>query len=252
MSGARVHLVGRAAREDGGPTVDAVAAELRDAGGDAVGATCDLGDDAAVTDLFDRVGRQDGRIDILVNNAVGWGQAENVWEFVYEPPWNAPDVWWDANFDVGVRSHWLVTRRAAPLMLPHRRGLVAFTSERVPDEPGSQELVMDLRATAVERMALLFSLHLRPHEIASVMLYPGFTRTEAIVDNFEQGHSYFDGWSSDQFYAKTASADYAGRAIASLAADPDLLARTGACVSSYELACAYHFTDVSGQRPDPV
>lgn len=250
--GARVHLVGRTTRDHGGPTVEAVAAELREAGGDAIAATCDLGDDAAVTELVARIGRQDDRIDILVNNAVGWAQADDVWEFVYEPPWKAPDAWWDVNFHVGVRSHWLVTRRAAPLMLPYRQGLVVFTSERVSDEPGAQELVMDLRATAVKRMALLFSLHLRPQEIASVMLYPGLTRTEAIGDNFEQGHSYFDGWSSDEFYARTASPEYAGRAVASLATDTNVLARTGSCVSSYELACEYDFTDVNGQRPDPV
>lgn len=252
--GAIVHVVARSSRDgsSGESTVEDVVDEIRAGGRQAHPAVCDLADDTEVAALFDRIGRAHGRVDVLVNNAVGWADADDAWEFVYEPPWKAPDDWWDANFRVGVRSHWLVTRKAAPLMLPHRRGLVLFTAERVPDEPGAQELVMDLRATAVQRMALLFSLHLRPHEIASVMLYPGFTRTEEIVANFEQGHGYFEGWSEEDFHAKTGSPHYAGRAAASLAADPDVLARTGTLITAYEAAGIYGFTDVTGLRPDPV
>jgi hypothetical protein len=121
--------------------------------------------------------------------------------WMYEPPWKAPLWWWEANFGVGVRSHWAVTNAAAPLFVKGRQGTVFFTSERQPDEPGAQELVLDVRATAVERMAFLYSLHLKPHRVSSVFLYPGFARTDAIERSFREGAEYFEGWSEDWTFA---------------------------------------------------
>lgn len=171
---------------------------------------------------------------------------------MYQPPWHAPRWWWDDNFVVGVRSHWLVTNAAAPFFVEGRRGVVFFTSERQPDEPGAQELVLDLRATVVERMAFLFSLHLRPHVVSSIFLYPGFTRTDAIEKAFESKSDYFNGWTEEEFFAQTASIQFAGRAAASLAADPNLLERSGTLVTSHDAATAYGFTDLNGTLPNPV
>ena len=115
-----------------------------------------------------------------------------------------------------------------------------------------QEIVLDLRATTVERMAALYSLHLRPHRVSSILLYPGFSRTEAIEGGFQRGDDYFTGWTNDDFVERTASIHYAGRAVASLAADPSLLEHSGELVTSYETAVRYGFTDTTGQRPDPT
>jgi hypothetical protein len=115
-----------------------------------------------------------------------------------------------------------------------------------------QELVLDLRATAVARMAQLYSLHFRPHHVSSILLYPGFTRTESIQRAFERRDAYFRGWTDDDFVERTASIHYAGRAVASLATDPSLLERTGMLVTSSHAAERYGFTDTNGQRPDPT
>lgn len=131
-------------------------------------------------------------------------------------------------------------------------GVVVFTSERQPDEPGMSEFVLDLRATAVERMAFLYSLHFRPHRVSSILLYPGFTRTETIQRAFERRDDYFTGWTDEEFIARTASTQYAGRAVAALAADPAILDRTGHLLTSYAVATAYGFTDTTGARPDPL
>ena len=79
-----------------------------------------------------------------------------------------------------------------------RRGVVFFTSELQAAVPGEQELVLDLRGTVVERMAKLMSLHLRPHRVSSIFLYPGFVRTDAIERAFDEGSSYFEGWTREQ------------------------------------------------------
>jgi NAD(P)-dependent dehydrogenase (short-subunit alcohol dehydrogenase family) len=168
-----------------------------------------------------------------------------------QPPWHAPRWWWAGNFDVGVRSHWLVTNAAAKLLTAQPGGAVFFTSERPPELPGMQELVLDLRGTAVARMALLFSLHLRPHGVSSILLYPGFSRTDTIQRGFDEDNDYFQGWTAEEFYARTASIQYAGRAVAALAADPGLLERTGTIVTSHEAAVAYDFTDTNGTQPNP-
>jgi NAD(P)-dependent dehydrogenase (short-subunit alcohol dehydrogenase family) len=247
--GATVYLV---ARSD----CATVAAAIDTGAGRAVPVACDIGDDRAVARLFEQVRAEQGRIDVLVNNAVAWSDHGSDHDTITEPwlmqpPWNAPEYWWDSNFTVGVRSHYVVTNAAAPLFVEGRRGLVVFTSERQAGEAGMQELVLDLRATVVERMARLYSLHLRPHRVSSILLYPGFSRTEPIVRAFERRDSTFADWTDDDFADRTASVHYAGRAVAALAADSTLLERTGSLVTSYEAAVQYGFTDTNGRRPDP-
>lgn len=258
--GAKTYLVARSSTEPvpgRTGTLEEVADAIAARGGKSVTVPCDLASDGAIDDLFARIKTDDGHLELLINNAVAWQGPEptddiGIAPWMYQPPWHAPRWWWDGNFTVGVRSHWAMTNAAAPLFIRGRRGAVFFTSERQPDEPGAQELVLDLRATTVERMALLFSLHLRPHRVSSIFLYPGFARTDAIERSFKEGAEYFQGWSESDFYAKTASIHYVGRAAASLASDPDLLAKTGTLITAHEAAAEYGFTDISGAQPDPM
>jgi dehydrogenase/reductase SDR family protein 1 len=248
--GATVYLLARTDSTKVASTIDA-------GGGRAVPVACDVGDDRAVADVFDRVRKEHGRLDVLVNNAVAWGDHGSDHDTISEPwlaqpPWNAPEWWWTSNFAVGVRSHYVATNAAAPLFIEGQRGVVVFTSERQPGEAGMQELVLDLRATVVERMARLYSLHLRPYRVSSILLYPGFTRTEPIQRAFERRDSSFRDWTDDDFAERTASVHYAGRAVAALAADTSLLERTGELVTAYEAAVRYGFTDTNGLRPDPT
>jgi NAD(P)-dependent dehydrogenase (short-subunit alcohol dehydrogenase family) len=252
--GATVYLAGRSVDEPAtagrSGTLREVAETIEHRGGAAVVVRCDLTDDDAVDRLFERVEQDVGRLDVLVNNAVGW-EDTGAPDFLMQPPWFAPRWWWRGNFDVGVRSHWLVTNAAARLLNAQPGGAVFFTSERPPDLPGMQELVLDLRGTAVARMALLYSLHFRPHGVSAIVLYPGFSRTDTIQRGFDEENDYFSGWTSDDFYHRTASIHYAGRAVAALAADQELLERTGTLVTSHDAAIAYNFTDTNGNQPDP-
>jgi NAD(P)-dependent dehydrogenase (short-subunit alcohol dehydrogenase family) len=253
-SGATVYVVGRstAVGSDKAGTVDEVADLINSQGGAGIASVCDLSDDAEVEALFGQVATDQSHIDIVVNNAVGWADVGDMMTNMRKPAWEMPTRWWDANFPVGVRSHYVVGKTAANHMVAKRNGLIIFTSERQPPEPGLQEMVLDLRATVVERMALLWSLHLRPQGITSVFLYPGFTRTPDIQQSFEQGGTYFEGWTEERYYAETASIHYAGRAVASLAADPRRLDRSGQLLTSAELAREFDFTDTSGEQPNPI
>jgi NAD(P)-dependent dehydrogenase (short-subunit alcohol dehydrogenase family) len=248
--GATVYLVARTESTK-------VAAAIEANGGRAFCVPCDVSDDRAVAGLFDQVRKEAGRLDVLVNNAVAWGDHGSDHDtdsepWLAQPPWSAPEWWWDSNFAVGVRSHYIVANAAAPLFIEGRRGVVVFTSERQPAVAGMQELVLDLRATVVERMANLYALHLRPHRVSSILLYPGFTRTEPIERAFHRRDGSFEDWTDEDFAERTASVHYAGRAVASLAADPLLLDRTGGLITSYEAAVQYGFTDTNGRRPDPT
>ena len=264
--GARTYIVARSV--DSAPpgrtgTLTDLAEAIASRGGEAVVAPCDLSNDAAVASLFERIAADEGHLEIVVNNAVAWVQQDDGVQgaeptdagpapFMYQPPWFAPRWWWSANFDVGVRSHWLVTNAAAPLLTKGRRGVVFFTSELSAQTPGEQELVLDLRGTVVERMAMLYSLHFRPHKVSSILLYPGFVRTDAIERAYEAGSSYFDGWTREQFEAKTCSLQFPGRAAATLAADERLIEKTGRVLTAVDVAKDYGFTDTSGVIPSPL
>jgi NAD(P)-dependent dehydrogenase (short-subunit alcohol dehydrogenase family) len=252
--GATVYLAGRSVDEPATPgragTLTEVADVITRGGGIAIVARCDLTDDGDVDALMARIEREHGYLDVLVNNAVGWDDT-GAPAFLMQPPWLAPRTWWASNFEVGVRSHWLVTNAAAKLLTRRGGGLVVFTSERQPGLPGMQELVLDLRGTTVARMAHLYSLHFRPHRVSSILLYPGFSRTDAIERSFADDNDYFSDWTAEEFSARTASIHYAGRAVAMLAADPALLERSGTIVTSHDAAVAYGFTDTNGTQPDP-
>jgi hypothetical protein len=59
-----------------------------------------------------------------------------------------------------------------------------------------------------------------------------------------------DAGKKDPNFLESESPLYVGRAVAALAADPQLLDHTGQLLSSWELARRYGFTDYDGRRPD--
>jgi NAD(P)-dependent dehydrogenase (short-subunit alcohol dehydrogenase family) len=94
---------------------------------------------------------------------------------------------------------------------------------------------------ADDRMAATMAHELRPHNVAAVALYPGLVRTESVQANAE----YFDMSNSE-------SPQFIGRAVAALAADPDVMAKSGRVLVAAALALEYGFTDVDGRQPRPL
>jgi NAD(P)-dependent dehydrogenase (short-subunit alcohol dehydrogenase family) len=98
----------------------------------------------------------------------------------------------------------------------------------------------DVVKTATGRLVATMAHELRPFGVAAVGVYPGFTRTEAVVEAFAA--------EGRQPPPETHSPEFVGRAVASLLADPDLMELSGSGVQAAMLAERYRFTDTDGRE----
>jgi NAD(P)-dependent dehydrogenase (short-subunit alcohol dehydrogenase family) len=245
-TGATVYVSGRSRRdgrrtEDLSGTIDDAADAVTEAGGRGIAVQCDHTVDAEVEALFQRVQSESGKLDLLVNNAWGGYEAHDVAGFT-APFWEQPAVQrWDAMFVAGVRAHLMAARLAAPIMLAQRRGLIVSTVAWAFDRYLGN-LFYDVAKAATIRMAFGMAHELRPYGVAAVALAPGFMRTERVMA--AHAAQPFD-------LSDTESPEYLGRAVAALAGDADVLAKSGRVLTVGELAREYGFTDVDGRRPPP-
>lgn len=247
-TGATVYVTGRSARgsattEDLPGTIEDTADEVTRRGGAGVAVRCDHTVDADVERLVARVRDERGRLDVLVNNAWGGYEGHDVATFT-APFWEQPRSRWDAMFTAGVRAHLVMAQLAAPLLMDRgagdRPGLIASTIAWAHGRPLGNA-VYDAAKAALVRLAYVMAEELRPHRVAAVAIAPGFMRTERVL----AAHAArpFD-------LSVTESPEYLGRAVAALAADPDLLARTGRTLTAGDLARDYGFTDLDGRQPE--
>lgn len=223
--------------------IDDTADEVTRAGGRGIALRCDHTREEEVAALFERVQRELGRIDLLVNNA--WGGHES-FDGVFEAPfWEHPLAHWDAMIDRGVRNHVLAARAAAPLMLRRRQGLIVATTFWDRDRYLRGNLYYDLAKAAINRLAFGIAEELRPHGIASLAVSPGWMRTEFVLAGHHTDEAH---WGERPELARTESPRYLGRAVAALAADPDVMRKSGAVHRVADLAREYGFTDVDGRQ----
>jgi NAD(P)-dependent dehydrogenase (short-subunit alcohol dehydrogenase family) len=239
--GATVWVTGRSTRggaaTEGLPgTVEETAEAVEARGGVGIPTRCDHTIDSEVEELFARVGERHGRVDLLVNNV--WGGYEHYDAAEFNAPfWEQPLERWQAMFDAGVRARFVASRLAAPLLLRARRGLVVNTSFGLGGKYlGS--LLYDVAKNAVDRLAFAMAEELRPYGVAAVSLHPGFVRTERNV-------AYYGEPLADK-----QSPELTGRVIAALAADPELLGRSGRVFTVEELAAEYGLEDVPALEPE--
>jgi NAD(P)-dependent dehydrogenase (short-subunit alcohol dehydrogenase family) len=249
--GATVYVTGRSVRGDStrpdlpGATLDDTAEMVTARGGMGIAVRCDHTADEQVKALFERVRQEQGRLDLLVNNV--WGGYEDYGgdEAFDAAFWKQPLWRWDRMFDAGVRAHYTASRLAAPLMMARRQGLIASTTFWDRGKALSN-LPYDLAKTAINRMAYLLALELRAHNVAAVAVSPGWMRTEAVLRHYDIDE---DEWQKVPDLARTESTLYIGRAIAALAADPEVMAKSGQVLAVGDLAREYGFTDVDGRQP---
>jgi NAD(P)-dependent dehydrogenase (short-subunit alcohol dehydrogenase family) len=252
--GAHVYVTGRSTRRDPrfnpARTVEAVAETITGLGGSATPVACDHRHEPEVRRLFERVRDESGRLDILVNNQVGWGDTPNPDGFRRRRLWQRPMSWWDDNFDAGVRGHVLNCRYGIPMLLEQEQATLLFTSERAAvSSEDAWDAVFDLRATVAERLVTLLGAQLRPWKVTALLIYPGWTRTEDQMDAVEAGTAP-TVQSMDEYLEKTASAHFAGRAAAAFAADVNAKQLSGSLRTTQELARRYGFTDTDGRIPE--
>ena len=224
-------------------TIEDTAEEVTREGGRGVAVRCDHTDAADVERLFARVEKEEGRLDLLVNNA--WGGHEAFTGVFDAPFWEQPLDQWEAMLDRGVRNHLLASRAAVPSMLRRRAGLVVTTTFWDRGRYVRGNLLYDLAKSAMNRLAFGMAEELRPHGIASVAVSPGWMRTELILAGHRTDEAH---WRERPALARTESPRYLGRAVVALAADPRVLERTGQVLRVADLAREYGFTDVDGRQ----
>ena len=202
---------------------------------------CDHTDDAQVERLFARIDAEQGRLDLLVNSV--WGGYERMVEggrFTWPAPfWEQPRWRWDAMMTAGVRAAFVASQLAAHRMVPMRRGLIVNISVWAARKYVGNALYGVAKA-ATDKLTADMAHELRPHGVAAVSLYPGLVRTEAVL-----AAGVFDLSNSE-------SPQFVGRAVAALAADPDVLRWSGEVVVAAALALEYGFTDLDGRQPRPL
>jgi NAD(P)-dependent dehydrogenase (short-subunit alcohol dehydrogenase family) len=236
--GATVYVTGRSVRGKpttlGRPgTIEDTADEVTARGGVGIAVQCDHSQDSQVDEVFGRIRAEQGHLDLLVNNA--WSGYEispdsslRFWEIEWRH--------WDLMFNGGLRAAAYASRLAALMMVRAGTGLIVNMTW-VLDRPHGHayyEVVKNGTNKLTEQMAD----DLRPHGVACVAVSPGFMRLERMNLTAEEA-------------AMAESAEFPGRAIAALAADGNVMEKTGQVLVTPALAKEYGFTDVDGTQQSP-
>ena len=246
-SRATVYITGRTVEEGTGPmglpgTIHTTAQEVNALGGRGIAVKCDHTNDAEVAGVFARIQEAHGRLDLLVNNV--WGGYENMFEndvFTWSLPfWQQPLWRWEAMFQAGVRASYVASHFAAPLMIEQRSGLIVNISFWAAQKLIGN-VVYSMAKAATDRMTVSMAEELRDHHVAVVSLYPGLVRTESVMRSAE----FLDLSNSE-------SPQFIGRAVAALAADQNILERSGKTLVAAALAHEFGFTDIDGKQPRPL
>jgi dehydrogenase/reductase SDR family protein 1 len=230
-AGATVYITGRT-------ITDKVATEVSALGGQGIAIQCDHQHDDEVKAVFEQIKQREGQLNILVNNA--WGGYKRLrsrkaypgykWK---DPFWQQPLDLWDEMYAVGVRSNYVAGVFAALMMLEQGSGLIvniSFYSGR----KYYGNVPYGVSKAAVDRLAQDMAEELKPYDVASVSLYPGH-----VIDRKKTPNP------------KRESAQFIGRAVAALAADPEVMKKSGQILVAAELAKEYGFTDIDGTQPEP-
>ncbi|NUP79245.1 MAG: SDR family NAD(P)-dependent oxidoreductase [Nonomuraea sp.] len=252
-TGATVYCAGRSTRgrpsEMNRPeTIEETAELVSAAGGTGIPVRTDFLDPAQVQDLAGRVGREQGRLDVLVNDV--WG-GDGLWE------WDTPV--WKHDQDKGLRllrlavdTHLVSARHLLPLMIGHEGGLVVEVTDGTwsfNETRYRENVYYDLAKMSVNRLAFAWSNELRPYDGTGVAVTPGFLRSEAMLEGFGVTEDTWREAKADSAWMVSETPAYTGRGVAALARDPERRRWSGRSVTSGDLAEAYGITDVDGSRP---
>ena len=253
-AGATVYCTGRSTRErrseyDRPETIEETAELVTAAGGAGIAVAVDHLEPDQVRGLVRRIDDEQQRLDVIVNDI--WG-GERLFE------WDTPV--WEHDLDNGLRmlrlgldTHLITSHFALPLLIRRPGGLLVEMTDGTAAYNGAtyrNPAFYDLVKNATIRLAFAQGQELAPHSCTAVALTPGWLRSEMMLeamgvteDNWREGRN-------PHFAAISESPRFVGRAVAALAADPDLERRNGGSLSSGGLAREYGFTDVDGSQPD--
>ncbi|MFI0985145.1 SDR family oxidoreductase [Streptomyces exfoliatus] len=255
-AGATVYVTGRTTREKlsevgrATETIEETAELVTAAGGEGVAVPTDHLEAEQVRALVDRIDRERGRLDVLVNDV--WG-GEHLVTFG-KKTWETDLTGGLRMLELGVRTHAITSHTALPLLVRERGGLVVEVTDGTTAYNGTryrENLFYDLAKNAPLRMAFGLGKELEEYGGTAVALTPGWLRSEQMLAGFGvTEENWRDAVEKIPDFAVSESPVYVGRAVAALAADPDRHRWNGESLSSGQLAKEYGFTDADGSQPD--
>lgn len=240
-AGVTVYLTGRTVRDgdsDRPGSLSATADEVTALGGRGIAIQCDHRDDREVRRAFERVLETEGHLDLLVNNATSY--ATELGPREGSKFWEQPVEEWDAMHAVGLRSHFVASAYAAQAMIPQGRGLIVNISS-IGAVKYTGNVSYNVVKAGVDMLTLATAAELRPYGVAVVSIWPRLTKTAAALAHPEAYPNLDQAWTPQ----------FVGRMVAALAADPDILRRSGQAFDADVVARAYGVTDVDGRQPAP-
>ncbi|CAM3590472.1 SDR family oxidoreductase [Marinicrinis lubricantis] len=254
-AGATVYVTGRTTRYSSSEynrpeTIEETAELVNEAGGQGIAVQVDHLEHEQVRALLQHIERDQGRLDVLVNDI--WG-AEHMFE------WDVPV--WKHSLDKGLRllelavdTHLITSHYALPLLIRNKHGLVVEMTDGTAAYNQSRyrnSMFYDLAKNTVIRMAWALSQELQPYSCTALSLTPGWMRSEIMLEHFSvREENWRDAAIKEPHFIISESPRYVGRAVAALAADPHVARWNGQSLSSGQLAQEYGFRDLDGSRPD--
>ncbi|WP_127586334.1 SDR family oxidoreductase [Paenibacillus koleovorans] len=254
-AGATVYVTGRTSRTQRSEynrveTIEETAELVDAAGGQGIAVQVDHLEQDQVQALIERIEREQGRLDLLVNDV--WG-GENLIQ------WNVPI--WEHSLDKGFRmlrlaieTHLITSHFATRLLIQNPNGLVIEMTDGTAEYNDNNyrlSMFYDLAKSSVIRMAKALAHELAPHQCTAVAVTPGWMRSEMMLEHFGvKEDNWRDAAEREPHFIISESTRYVGRAIAALAGDPEVARWNGHSVSSGQLAQVYGFRDVDGSQPD--
>ncbi|RKR88804.1 NAD(P)-dependent dehydrogenase (short-subunit alcohol dehydrogenase family) [Micromonospora pisi] len=254
-AGATVYATGRSTREqrselDRPETIEETAELVNEAGGVGIAVPVDHLVPERVEALVQRIDREQGKLDVLVNDVwgadpmIGWDQS--LWQHSLADGLRT--------LRLAIDTHLITSHYALPLLIRSPGGLVVEVGDGTTEYNGNNyraTVFYDLAKTAVNRLAFSQAHELRPYGATAVALTPGWLRSEMMLDFYGvTEENWRDATAREPHFVVSESPAYVGRAVAALAADPDRARWSGQSLSSGQLARVYGFTDLDGSQPD--
>lgn len=250
-AGAAVYCTGRSVTGQpsayGRPeTIDETAAMITAGGGKAIAVRVDHTNEAEVMALFRRILRAHKRLDVVVDSVAGEDPSMGPYGFLWQADLTAAD----AVFRQGLTSRIITAKHAALAMMRRRRGLIVEITEADLIGGGGNPMAQAVKM-GQKVLPLLWAAELAPHGVSVVAVTPGFLRSESMLQRLNvTEENWRDAGAQDPNFLQSESPLFVGRAIAALAADPKVQARTGMLFGSWDLARDYGVADYDGRRPD--
>jgi len=251
-AGALVYCTGRSVRGNPSPykrpeTIEETAELIASAGGRAIPVRVDHTVEADVQSLFERVEREHGRLDVLVNSVAGEEPMMSQWASFWKTDLiNAEPV-----LRQTLISHIITAKHAARLMIKKRRGLIVEVTENDLLLAGGNVIAQIVKFSQ-KALATIWASELWKYRVAAVAITPGFLRSERMLEYFGvTEENWRDAGAKDKNFLESESPLFVGRAVVALALDhPQTLEKSGQLFSSWEVGRKYRLTDVDGRRPD--